>query len=165
MLTLAALNLMQAEMDALRKENQELRDALQAKEDELAKLRAELAELEAALKRAQEGGGDNDFYERMEWEKRIRESLRKTVVSVFPRVSGCRLWFDLSVLCDLPGAGGDGDAWHADRLGRAPCRGAEPADGCAHLCGQAGAPQAPLPGAAAGRECRHNMSTPSRTRV
>lgn len=71
---------LQREVDTLRSENSSLKDALAARDAELARLREQMSELEAALKRAAEAGGDNDFYERMEWERNIREQLKGMVV-------------------------------------------------------------------------------------
>lgn len=71
---------LQREVENLRAENSALKDTLSARDAELARLREQMSELEAALKRAAEAGGDNDFYERMEWERNIREQLKGMVV-------------------------------------------------------------------------------------
>jgi len=71
---------MQAELDKLRAENADLKQALADKEAELAAIKAKLDELEAQIKAAGgSGDGDDDLFERMEWERKIRESLAHMV--------------------------------------------------------------------------------------
>lgn len=73
----AQLEALLAEMDALRAENSALKDALAAMTAERDALAAKISELEEMIKKLQDEDPDNDFYERQEWEKQIRDELAK----------------------------------------------------------------------------------------
>jgi chromosome segregation ATPase len=75
----ALLAQLQAEMDALRAENASLKQQLKDALDELAATQAKLKELEDSILKGGGEGGDDDVFERLEWERKLRESLKHMV--------------------------------------------------------------------------------------
>lgn len=76
----ALLAQMQAEIDALRKQNAELTQQLADALKELAETKDKLKALEGSiLKRGGGEDGDDDLFERLEWERKLRESLKHQI--------------------------------------------------------------------------------------
>ena len=76
----ALLAQMQAEIDALRKQNAELSQQLADALKELAETKDKLKALEdSILQRGGGEGGDDDLFERLEWERKLRESLKHQI--------------------------------------------------------------------------------------
>ena len=59
-------------MDALRAENASLKQQLKDALDELAATQAKLKELEDSILKGGGEGGDDDVFERLEWERKLR---------------------------------------------------------------------------------------------
>ena len=81
----AQLAAMQAEMDVLRAENALLKSQLAAALAELEAVKAKLKELEDSLAKGASDSPDDDMFERLEWERKLRESLAHLVKHTMSR--------------------------------------------------------------------------------